>query len=146
MAEKKVEYSASERIVVEDGALALEAARREVEELRARLAEVQQQAGREDAPRLELPAGWLIEARVGYDGVTAGVQFRNGRAVLPSGSKDAHKIMLRLLGDFGYRVTPLDEAQFQREVQAVAHGAMLPGADGRPMAQKLVGGPGILGK
>ena len=95
------------------------------DELLALIASLQGQIQEKDAeiaslkgqisPTSEGRGGWLVTTPNGaYNGETAGVMFRNGRAFIPDGPEAAREAQ-QLKADFGYLVEHVDD---WREVPA----------------------------
>lgn len=55
-------------------------------------------------------SGYMITApNKKYNGVTAGIQFRGGRAFIPDSLNDSEKIAKRLSSDFGYKLERVED-------------------------------------
>jgi hypothetical protein len=86
-----------------------------IAQLQAENDELRQQiAARDAALSGASGGGWLITSpNPRYTGVTAGVEFRAGRAFIPEGQPGAEARVRQLQLDFGYRVTQMAAADFQ---------------------------------
>lgn len=91
----------------------------------------------ERSDRPGVGGGWLVRAgNPNYDGMTAGIQFVNGMAVVDVELEGVDIIIHRLEHDFNYQVTPLDERGVNETRKAMA----MAGRRGpvKSMGEKLV--------
>lgn len=85
---------------------------RENDELRARLAE-QNTVIVESAEE-----GFIVEApNKHYNGVTAGLKFRNGFGFIPTKNKDARRLAAILSKEYGYMVTKASYEEYDKLVE-----------------------------
>jgi hypothetical protein len=87
----------------------------ENEQLKAELAELKEQlAHRNAALSGGAEDGWIVTCpNPAYTGITAGVEFRQGKAFIPAGIKDAVRRVAMLVDDFGYTAEPATAGAFQ---------------------------------
>lgn len=94
---------------------------RQVADLQAQVNELNNQLHARDAMLASTgEEGYLVTSpNPAYTGVTSGVEFKNGRAFVPDSFKDAERIVLRLVNDFGYRAQKMGANEYQSLAQPV---------------------------
>lgn len=87
----------------------------EVDRLTSVVKDLEEQlAARDAVARSSGEPGWLITCRnPQYNGNTAGVEFRNGRAFIPQGKPGAARLVNTLATDFGYQVQAMTSKDFE---------------------------------
>lgn len=88
---------------------------KKIEELEAQNAELKNQIAARDAALVESAVpGWLISSpNPGYNGVTYGIEFKNGRAFIPATAPDAERTAIVLVNDFGYMAREMGADDFK---------------------------------
>lgn len=82
-------------------------------------------------------AGWLVTTPEPFTGMTAGVKFAAGRAIISVRRPDALQAVHRLMHDFGYKATPLSAAELHAALQQMASGLLPDAPEERSLAEKL---------
>lgn len=88
---------------------------KEITELKQVIDELQSQISARDAALSQTgEPGWLVTSpNPNYGGLTAGVEFRRGRAFVPKRNEN-HALVMRLVNDFGYTAREMGSADFQK--------------------------------
>ncbi len=93
-----------------------------IEEMSARLRELEDQIAQRDAQLQTGDEGWLISTpNPEYSGRTLGVYFEKGHAFVPKRLPEAEKLVAKLTRDMGYSATLTTQG---REAQPVAEKKM----------------------